>query len=141
MLKILEYHQNGGDMWKKTTKGDIKYRIYATDGRSPYTIHGAVYIDNNWVPIVWRNNGQAKYEWKSGDYDLVKIPELKKDDPVIVWNDGFDAREHRHFSHFENNVIYCFMHGKTSWTANYREPYRCQWDHFEIPDLGTNTGE
>lgn len=55
---------------------------------------------------------------------------LQVDAKVLVWMDGSQTRYFRHFSHFENNIIYVFDRGLSSWSGNYTSP----WDHWELSE-------
>ena len=60
------------------------------------------------------------------------LPKLNKDDCVEVWNANsiYPTITHkRHFSHFEDDIIFCFQDGKTSWTSN----KTLGWHHWRKP--------
>lgn len=64
------------------TKSGHEARIYATDGNEPVPIHGAVKLDNGWVPLNWREDGTG-----NGNLDLV---------PAKVWvvvDNYFDSED------------------------------------------------
>ncbi len=58
----------------------------------------------------------------------VPVPDLKVDTKVIVWNETSKNEDKRYFSHFYENVIYCFDHGLTSWNATGSSP----WEYWEL---------
>ena len=59
------------------------------------------------------------------------LPNLKVNQKVIVWDGDRSAELQRCFSHFEDNKIYCFTDGCTSWSA-YSRHHVIGWDHYEI---------
>jgi hypothetical protein len=62
-------------------------------------------------------------------------PDLKVDDPVIVWLRGFEftQKRKRHFSGWnEDGRIETFENGQTSWSSENHNRI-LTWDHYELP--------
>jgi hypothetical protein len=59
-------------------------------------------------------------------------PDLKVDDPVIVWLDG-DKQFRRHFARWnhDDGRIQTFADGVTSWS--FENEKLVTWDHYELP--------
>ena len=56
------------------------------------------------------------------------MPALKVNAKVLVWMADSSNKYCRHFSHFENNDIYVFDKGLSSWTGHTASA----WDHYEV---------
>ena len=128
--------------FKNKTKDGREVRIYATDGIEPYPIHGAIKIDSFWRLTTWTKSGSLILDEVEGA-DLIPVPDLKRDDPVIVWQKNNTETFRRYFSHFnEDGDIVCFENGKTSWTTD----KTTVWDYYKLtedtePSTDTNTQE
>ena len=55
-------------------------------------------------------------------------PELKVDQPLIVWDDNGEKR--RYFAYEKDGLLYCWCNGNTKWTA---EGSATPWDHYRLP--------
>jgi hypothetical protein len=58
-----------GEIW--VTRCGQEARIYATDGKGEYTIHGALLYGDEWQPFTWRENGTLLYD-KASEHDIVR---------------------------------------------------------------------
>ena len=56
----------------KTRYGD-KVRIYATDGRGDYPVHGAILEDGEWGSQTWTIDGKFTDDGSGEVYDLVEV--------------------------------------------------------------------
>lgn len=75
------------------TRDGREVRIYATDGRGEFQIHGAIKTDIGWSCSEWKLNGQS-YANRSGPNDLIEVrPRHKR----TVW-----------LSMFHHNVMASF---------------------------------
>jgi hypothetical protein len=70
------------DMKKKyKTEGGYPVRIYATDGRQDYEVHGAYFVEGNWHPASWH--------WETGSHcggthrKRLHLKEVKKPHEVV----------------------------------------------------------
>ena len=59
--------------FRKTTRDGSPVRIYATDGTSPYTIHGAIQRKDGWEEASWTESGQYSISEKYNGGDLIPI--------------------------------------------------------------------
>ena len=87
-----------------------------------YTLLGRLYISDHRPTLFWDEvvvEAPAK-----------PMPVLQVDAKVLVWNYGSRTKYCRHFSHFENNNIYVFDKGLTSWTGISKSA----WDHWELAE-------
>ena len=57
---------------KYRTRDGREVRIYATDGRGEFQIHGAIKTDIGWSCSEWKLNGQS-YANRSGPNDLIEV--------------------------------------------------------------------
>jgi hypothetical protein len=55
---------------KYKTRNGWDVRIYATDGRDEYPVHGAIYRDNQWQMSQWRDTGS--WSFGNGPMDLIE---------------------------------------------------------------------
>lgn len=68
------------------TRDGHKVRIYATDGASPYPIHGAILNTNGWSMSMWIADG-IHHRGDTSFYDLVAEWIAKPEWPgVAVWH-------------------------------------------------------
>lgn len=68
------------------TRDGREVRIYATDGRGDWPVHGAVKNEDGWNPTIWRVSGRwSTSENMAGDLIEVK-PRIKRE----VWVNVFD---------------------------------------------------
>jgi hypothetical protein len=65
----------------KRTRGGHEVRIYATDGKGLYPIHGAYCNGDWWVMQTWTSDGKVQCG-PEGPYDLVEEPRTVE---VDVW--------------------------------------------------------
>jgi len=76
------------------TRGDDPARVYATDARGDFPIHGAILWDDVWHAAQWMSNGYyGRIERNS--FDL--IPPKPKPREVWIWDwhkAGLDIRNH-----------------------------------------------
>ncbi len=104
------------------TRDGHKIRIYAIDGHSHYSIHGAVLWDDGWEVIGWTQEGF--YYWEEGESGVDIVSEWTEPHPAESWEvdkkiliSVDEERWHKgYFSHFKNGLFYTFAYGKTSWT-------------------------
>ena len=67
------------------TRDGREVRIYATDGRGEFQIHGAIKTDIGWSCSEWKLNGQS-YANRSGPNDLIEVrPRHKRTVWVTVY--------------------------------------------------------
>jgi hypothetical protein len=59
------------------TRDGREVRIYATDGRGEFQIHGAIKTDIGWSCSEWKLNGQS-YANRSGPNDLIEVRQRHK---------------------------------------------------------------
>jgi len=52
------------------TRDGHEVRIYATDGRGIYPVHGAVKVEDGWIPYTWQEIG---VEGVNNARDLIEI--------------------------------------------------------------------
>lgn len=68
----------------------------------------------------------ANSEYEEHEIDWSKVP---VDTPIYVWTDWCDIREKRYFAKYENNTIYAFADGNTSWS---NDDDSVKWDNAKI---------
>jgi hypothetical protein len=75
----------------KRTRGGHEVRIYATDGKGLYPIHGAYCNGDWWVMQTWTSDGKVQCG-PEGPYDLIEEPRtVELDLWVNVYRDGTTA--------------------------------------------------
>ena len=68
------------------------------------------------------------FPWK---YARKKLPDLKKDDPVIVWGSNNPTKKKRHFAKWsEDGNIVCYSNGMTSWSSEHGK--LIEWEYYKI---------
>jgi hypothetical protein len=73
---------------KYRTRDGREVRIYATDGRGIYPVHGAVKVEDGWIPYTWQEIG---VEGVNNARDLIEVrPRHKR----TVWFNVFKNVEH-----------------------------------------------
>lgn len=60
----------------KTRDGN-EVRIYATDGKVPYSIHGAVLTNGAWKMASWIATGEELHNGIPSSKDLVNVPQKR----------------------------------------------------------------
>ncbi len=77
------------------TREGRKVRIYATDGEGPYKIHGAVFVDGEWVFDTWLLDGTVFADRRNNDDDIIAkwiephpLANAKPGDPIWVRDAG-----------------------------------------------------
>lgn len=92
---------------------DYPITVEFDSGKSDtFTYEGKLYSDDTNQTLFW-DEVEIKVPTKP-------LPKLNKDDCVEVWNANTidpTITYKRHFSHFEDDVIFCFTNGGTSWTS------------------------
>ena len=65
------------------TRDGRDVRIYATDGKYPLIVHGAVHLEEGWKTASWTNSGKFNpYIEDDGSWDLIEVkPRIKR----TVW--------------------------------------------------------
>lgn len=58
---------------KYTTRDGHPVRIYATDGCSDYPVHGAIFVNERWVPWCWTSDG-SRCSGNVHAWDLIDVP-------------------------------------------------------------------
>jgi hypothetical protein len=95
------------------TRGGHRVRIYANDAGGNYPVHGAVYIDGEWLPRSWTANGRYDGSDRLSEMDIhVVKPRIKSDFWVNVFKneDGsiyiraFIKKENADVEGLENRV-------------------------------------
>jgi len=82
---ILQAIQEGREL---ETRGGHPVRIYATDGGGGYPIHGAIWIDERWIPKSWTKDG-LDIDGKQGYADLIVKPKtIELDFWINVYPNG-----------------------------------------------------
>ena len=66
----------------KRTRNGSEVRIYATDGRKAYPIHGAILLTSGWEPKTWTRDGAFVVQLQSHDWDLIEEPRTVE---IDVW--------------------------------------------------------
>lgn len=69
--------------WK--TRDGRKVRIYATDGRRQYPIHGAILMGGEWAESSWLADGAHSAELPPRDTDIVGRWPEEREVEVWVW--------------------------------------------------------
>lgn len=104
----------------KNIRPDRKYKI--STGYYSYMQDGKA-IEQNEFPSLF---------WKEQKFDLTKpIPDLKVDDPIIVWHDE-RIKYKRYFCNFDKsgNVV-TYDYGGTSWSVPGKTSH---WPNWELPN-------
>lgn len=89
-----------------------------------FTVEGLHYSDDLHPTLFWN---EVKIEAPTKP-----LPKLNKDDCVEVWNINTNdptITYKRHFSHFEDGSVFCFIDGGTSWTKTQTNG----WNHWRKP--------
>ena len=73
------------------TRDGREVRIYATDGKDEWPVHGAVWNEDGWHPVTWMRDGR----WSHQDTltDLIEVkPRIKREVWVNVYrhDDGYE---------------------------------------------------
>lgn len=65
------------------------------------------------------NNGAIK-EWANSEYvePPVDWSKVAVDTPILVRNSEKEVWEKRHFAKYENGIVYAWIAGETSWSAD-----------------------
>jgi hypothetical protein len=78
------------------TRDGREVRIYATDGRENFEVHGAVKTDDGWQVVSWSDDG--KFYPHSEDehkYDLIEVkPRIKRTVWILCLSNGLCALFH-----------------------------------------------
>ena len=123
--------------FKDKTRDGTPVKIYAVLEDQVFGIHGAIKTDSGWRAQDWVSDGHYFNNDEANEFDLIPIPELKKDDPIIVYQSSNSKKYKRHFSHFNDaGQPVCFFDGKTSWTTT----DTFIWHHYKLPEEGTSDG-
>jgi hypothetical protein len=63
-----------------TTRDGREVRIYATDGRGVFPVHGAIKDGEGWSSFTWANNGSSvnSASRKENPDDLIEVKRRKK---------------------------------------------------------------
>jgi hypothetical protein len=130
-MNIKQHIVNGGEVMARNP--DIEVEVLKTD------MGGS-------LPILVRWKGNNEPSWRTRTYpadgaygnnalDLIpKRPNLKVDDPVVVWYDVVRTENRRYFKEWgEDGRIVCWRLGKTKWSAT-DEDDCCAWNHYELPE-------
>ena len=66
------------------TRDGREVRIYATDGRGEWPVHGAVGNEDGWHPVAWRDDG--RWSFGHSGVDLIEVrPRIKREVWVNVY--------------------------------------------------------
>jgi hypothetical protein len=69
------------------TRDGREVRIYATDGRGIYPVHGAVKVEDEWIPYTWQEIG---VEGVNNARDLIEVrPRHKRTAWLAVYPNGY----------------------------------------------------
>lgn len=86
-----------------------------------------------------RNAGRCREkakEWANGQYvDWSKVP---VDTPIYVRCCSSDEWEKKHFAKFENNYVYAWSDGKTSWSTT--NGSTIIWEHAKLAESEDQNG-
>ena len=66
-----------------TIRNGQKARVYATDGKPPYIIHGAILSSGNWKSNLWSDGG---FNYSSKDETQADIIGPWIDKPIVDWS-------------------------------------------------------
>lgn len=121
------------------TEGYIPYNTYNNDMMESDRCNGGefdiiqVYRSINYNFSITKC--PEKYMlWNKYEDDIVKWSEVGVDTPILVMNAFMDDLwVKRHFVKYENNTIYVWKDGMTSWTTNDTET----WVFNKLPDDNT----
>ena len=72
------------------TRDGREVRIYATDGRGEWPVHGAVGNEDGWHIVSWRSDGKWTHGHSTADLIEVK-PRIKREVWVNVYQNGATA--------------------------------------------------
>ena len=71
------------------TRDGRDVRIYATDGRGVFPVHGAIKDGEGWTSVNWCEDGMHLGNNKRTEYDLIEFkPRMKIDRWIVVEDDG-----------------------------------------------------
>lgn len=88
--------------WKKQTSGGFAVRIYADDAGGDQPIHGAVLVDDEWIPERWTDTGRRNKSNRAHDYDLE--PDSRTYDTWLQVKDGVTGFMASPVTGAENNI-------------------------------------
>jgi len=73
-----------------TTRDGRDVRIYATDGRGVFPVHGAIKYVEGWTSVSWCEDGMHLGNNKQTEYDLIEVkPRIKIERWIIIDYAGF----------------------------------------------------
>ena len=73
------------------TRCGFEARVYATDGKGTYTIHGALFDGEGWNPDVWKTDGRF-CAFSGNPHDLMPPEQTWKPGKTYLTRDGRKAR-------------------------------------------------
>jgi hypothetical protein len=101
---------------RKMYEIETNFNCYMSDGK--------YHIEDKFPTLFWN-----EFEAPEGAF-IKPLPKLRVDTKVLVWNDGDTVKLKRHFSHFYDDEIYCFINGVTGWTT--KNAITTSWDNWEL---------
>lgn len=73
-----------------STRSGMKVRIYATDGRPNFEVHGAILLRQGWEGMSWQLNGK----YAASDYEYTQdIVSEWKEHPLELWVNIYSPTE------------------------------------------------
>ena len=77
------------------TRDGREVRIYATDGRGDWPVHGAIKNEDGWCHTSWLSNG--KWQVTDMSVDLIEVkPRIKREVWVNVYPEESGMNTHAH---------------------------------------------
>ena len=116
-----------------TRDGD-KVRIVYTDGEDERPIIGLI---NNTFFIELTKSGRHYNDGSESGLDLIKEhsfwEDVEVDTPIYVRNSDNDDWLHRHFAKYENDRIFTWDDGRTSFTSE--KSRSTFWRYYKLKDI------
>lgn len=96
----------------------------------PFDSNGQNSAEVELKDIITIDKPYIDIEQELGIVDWSKVP---VDTPVVVWDDGDLTKKNRHFARYENDIVYAFKGGHTSWSIH-DESDVIGWDNARLVD-------
>ena len=125
-----------GREWLLQKMYDAGYRdIDVHYGKAKFFIEKDGYVDTTvCVPAsVLGLNEEVGYIDIADELGIIDWSKVEVDTPVLVSNDNKEWIK-RYFARYEDGNVYCWLSGKTSWTANC-ELSIGHWDYIKLAEV------